>query len=60
MWNNCLRSRCDGLIGGGLETYFVSVHGNKLGIKEGSVGGILVGIEVGETGVAVMVQEDVM
>ena len=55
-WNNCLRPRGGGLLGGGLGTYFVSRHGSKLGVSGGSVVRTLVGISGWETGVEVLAQ----
>ena len=60
MCNTCLRSGGGRLLGVGMVTYFLSMLGIKLGLREGSVGGTLVGLVVGETGVAVLIQEDVM
>ena len=40
--DGCLRSVGVGLIGGVLGTTFVSSHGSKLGVSEGSVVGTLV------------------
>ena len=60
MFNLCLRSGGGGLLGGGLGTYFVSVHGSKLGVSEGSVGKTMVGLSREDTGVVLLVQEDVM
>ena len=60
MWNNFLRSRGGGLLGGGLGTSFVSMHGRKLVIKKLYVGSTMVGISGGETVVALMGQTYVM
>ena len=56
MWNTCLRSGGGGLLSGGLVTYFVSMNGSKLGVRDGSVGGTLVSISGGETGGEVLGQ----
>ena len=37
VWNTCLRSVGGGLLGVGLGTSFVSMHGSKLGLSKGVV-----------------------
>ena len=54
--NTFLRSRSGGLIGGGLGTSFVSIHGSKLVLSKVSVGRTEVGLSGGETVLAVMGQ----
>ena len=49
-----------GLLGVGQGTYFVSVHGSKLGLREGSVGRNLVVLTGVYTYVAALVQEDMI
>ena len=60
MWNTCLRSGGGWLLGGILVTYFVSVHGSKLGVRKVSVGRTMVRISGFNTGVKVLGQEYVM
>ena len=60
MWNTCLMSGSVGLLGVGQGTYFVSVHGSKLGLREGSVGRNLVVLTGVYTYVAALVQEDMI
>ena len=60
MWNNCMGSGGDEILGGGLGTSFVSAHGSTFGIREGSVGRNMVGLTVGETYLEVLVKEYVM
>ena len=60
MLDVCLISEGGGLLGGGMRKSFVYAHVNKLGVSEGSVGGILVAITGGETDVTAMYQEDMM
>ena len=60
MWSTCLRSGGGGILGGGLGTSFVSVHGDKLGVSEGAVDGNMVGLAGRDTGVAVLGQEYVL
>ena len=57
VWTACLRSGGGGILGGGLVTSFVSVHGSKIGVSEGYVGGTLVRIVGGDTGVVLLLQE---
>ena len=45
VWNTYLRSGGGGLLCGELVTFFVSVHGSKLGVSKGSVGRTLVDLE---------------
>ena len=44
MCNTCMRSGGGGLIDGGMVIYFVSAIVSKLGVKEGCLGGTLVGL----------------
>ena len=60
VWSTCLRSGGGGILGGGLGTSFVSVHGDKLGVSEGAVDGNMVGLAGRDTGVAVLGQEYVL
>ena len=54
MWNTWMESGGGEIPGGELGFLFVSAHGGKLGLSEGSVGRTLVSISGGGTGVAVM------
>ena len=60
MRNKCLRSGGGGILGGGMGTSFVYMHGSKLGISEGYVGRNMVGLAVRETYVAALGQGDVL
>ena len=54
VWNACLRSGGGGILGGGLETSFVSAHGSKLGVSKGYVGDTMIGLSVGDRHVEVL------
>ena len=54
MWNNCMGSGGDEILGGGLGTSFVSTHVIKLGVRKGSVCGTMVGQSGVEMGVEVI------
>ena len=56
MWNTCLRSGGGVILGGGLVIFFLSINGSKIRLIEGYISGNLVGIEGGDTRVAVLVQ----
>ena len=56
--NICLRLRGGRLLGGGLEIFFL--RRSKLGLREGYMGGTMVCLTGGGTGVAVLAQEDLL
>ena len=60
LWNTCLRSEGGVILCGGLGTSFVSVYGSKLEVSKGYLGGTLVDISGGDTGVAGLGQEYLM
>ena len=56
MWNTRLRLGGGGILGGVLGKPFVSVNVNKLGVSKRSESRSIVGIGLGETGLAVLGQ----